>query len=400
MKFYNKKPIVGLFIMINILYLTHGFLPGTAMVYGGMLFAIFTFSLYYMYRVNVEFNNSHFIKALNVLVLLITVYGIFHLFEPLDATLQSIPDYRPYTYITNAYRPLLQIYPLYYFSRKGYIDEKVIKSWIIPSFIAVAIAFYVKETSLLVEMTTVSDDVVTTNNTGYLVLSLFPLLYFIKKDIIKYAALVVVSVFVFISAKRGAILIGGLSIVCFFYFNFKSSMIKKRLWVILFMGIAGLFLYIYLYNIYMENSYFQYLYGKSLDGKSSGRDVLYSRAWSSFIQAPSFINTLIGYGANSTYHLLGNRAHNDWFEFMVNQGLLGLIVYAIFWVELFKVWRESKTQRFVFIVFSSVLLIFFFKSIFSMMYNDLSAVACLPFAWCLAVIDSKPKRYKRKTVIV
>ena len=126
-------------------------------------------------------------------------------------------------------------------------------------------------------------------------------------------------------------------------------------------------------------------------------DVLYSKAWNHFVNA-NFFTFFFGNGADSTYILLGNRAHNDWFELLTNQGVVGVIVFAILWMEIFRCWRKAKKQKYVFIVFGLCIILFFNKSLFSMWYNSISPVACLPFAWCMAKIEGfrKEPQYLRK----
>ena len=118
MTFYIKKSIAGWFVLINLLYVTQGISPAVDNIYSLMLLMLLAISLLYLIKVNIEFGQSRFVKALNLVVLLITIYGVFNIISPTGG---ALPNYRPHTYLTNAYRPLLQIYPLYYFCRKGYI---------------------------------------------------------------------------------------------------------------------------------------------------------------------------------------------------------------------------------------------------------------------------------------
>lgn len=394
MIFYNKKSIAGLFVLINLLYVTQGISPALDGIYSLMLLMLLAISLFYLFKVNQEFGQSRFIKALNLVVLLITIYGIINIISPTGV---SLPNYRPHTYLTNAYRPLLQIYPLYYFCRKGYINDEVIKSWIPLSFMVALIAYYVSNIMLGASMK--MGDVEGTSNVGYLIVSLMPLLYFLKKHVVKYILLVLIASFVFLCAKRGAILILVISIAWFIYFDLKNSSIGNKFLGVMLAFIAGVLLFRYLTIVFEESYYLNYLLEKTESGDSSGRDELYGKAWSLIVKSPSLITFLFGHGADSTYGLLGNRAHNDWLEIMLNQGVLGVILYANLWFQIFKIWFRSKSQRYTYIIMGAAIILFFPKTLFSMLYNELSPIACLPFVWCITNVETKLRKNKVRCMV-
>lgn len=392
MTFYKKEPIAGLFIFVDIFFLTHGVIPALNSVYSLMLLLIIVISLFYVYKANKDYGNSHFIKSLNLLIILFTIYGLLNIVSPIHENFYLIPNYRAHTYLTNAYKPMLQIYPLYYFCRKGYIDEDVITTWVIPSLIAVLIAYYVNSIELgVLEM---FGEVQETNNTGYLIASLTSLLFFVNKRIPRYALLVIIIAGVFFCAKRGAIVITILCAIWFLFYDLRSAKATNIVWIIVLAVAASFLLFKFVSAIYEESYYLNYLLEKTESGNSSGRDVLFTKAWDVFING-SLLTILFGHGADSTFSLLGNRAHNDWLEFLVNQGLLGVFIYALFWIQIFRAWVRSKSHNYI--VLGIIVILFFSRTLFSMLYNDLSPIACIPFAWCLASVDKEycvVRRYK------
>ncbi len=80
----------------------------------------------------------------------------------------------------------------------------------------------------------------------------------------------------------------------------------------------------------------------TLAGNSSSRDGLYSFFWKYFTEDSCFIHYLLGRGANGTLDIYYNYAHNDWLEIAVNQGLLGIFVYAFYWFGFLKTWKRAK----------------------------------------------------------
>ena len=242
-------------------------------------------------------------------------------------------------------------------------------------------------------------DVEGTSNVGYLIVSLMPLLYFLKKHVVKYILFVLIAVFVFLCAKRGAILIFVISSAWFIFFDLKNSSIRNKFWGVILACLAGVLLFRYLTFVFEESYYLNYLLEKTESGDSSGRDELYGKAWFLIVGSPSLTTFLFGHGADSTYGLLGNRAHNDWFEIMLNQGILGVILYANLWFQIFKIWFRSKSQRLTYIIMGATIIVFFPKTLFSMLYNDLSPIACLPFVWCVTNAEAKLRKNKVRGVI-
>ena len=72
-----------------------------------------------------------------------------------------------------------------------------------------------------------------TNNAAYEFLNLIPLIYFFyKKNYFQYVLLGIICLFMIAGMKRGAMLIGGISILFFIYSNLKGSSYKKKIIII------------------------------------------------------------------------------------------------------------------------------------------------------------------------
>ena len=79
-------------------------------------------------------------------------------------------------------------------------------------------------------------------------------------------------------------------------------------------------------DIMMQNDYFQTRLTSTLEGNSSGRDEIYSHIWNVFNNSNMF-HYLFGYGAQGSFIMTAKFAHSDWLELLINQGLLGFIIY-------------------------------------------------------------------------
>ena len=124
----------------------------------------------------------------------------------------------------------------------------------------------------------------------------------------------------------------------------------------------------------------------TLSGNSSGRDNLYTFFWNYFTENADFTHYLLGRGANGTLEIYYNYAHNDWLEIAVNQGLLGIIIYAFYWFCFYKTWKHAKNIDSKTILVLTAL-IFFAKTLFSMSYADMSYVSTSVLGYALATVN-------------
>ena len=168
--------------------------------------------------------------------------------------------------------------------------------------------------------------------------------------------------------KRGAVAIGILSVGLLIYSNIFSKNRKQKIWTVL-LTIVLIFSAIYVVSYLLsESEYFLSRINQTLDGDSSGRDDLYSQLWLKILNEHSVIYTLFGRGADSTWALAGNYAHQDWLETLCNNGLLGCIILFNFFMCLFRDAFYSKKvfMKNYFVSYLMLLLIIFSQTMFSM----------------------------------
>lgn len=335
-------------------------------------------------------NNPIYFKGLNMLILLFSIYGFAMVFSS-PSTLyypisgKSMPSYN---YIKSIYLSLLPIYPFYYYTKKGYLTAERLRIWGIIFLASVTMSYfqYQREAlEALFERGSNAEEV--TNNTGYLFLSCLPLLVlYRKKPLIQFATLAFVMAFIIMGMKRGAIGVGLASAVYFMWQNITKSKGKTRfLFILLSVGICfgAAFFFI---NLMSTSDYMMSRIESTMQGNSSGRDKLYSYFWRYFTEEANALHYFIGRGANGTLEIYYNYAHNDWLEIAVNQGLLGLIIYAFYWLVFYKTWKnainsDAKT------IFVLTILMLFAKSIFSMSYGAMTYVSASILGYALATVN-------------
>ena len=173
----------------------------------------------------------------------------------------------------------------------------------------------------------------TTNNMGYLFVALMPTVALFKNKIrIQYVILIFCMAFIMMGMKRGAIIIGAVSLIYFLYFNYRYNKNVSKIKVVgfsLLIIVAAFFITEYMID---SSDYFESRIEQTKNGSSSGRDKIYEHFWNHFKNELDSSKFLLGNGANATLGIGINYAHNDWLEIAINQGVLGLVIYFIYWL--------------------------------------------------------------------
>lgn len=331
-----------------------------------------------------------YFRGLNMLMLLFTIYGFIlvlmgpsTLYYPISG--KSMPSYN---YIKSIYLSMLPIYPFYYYTKRGYLTAEHLRMWGVIFLASVTLSYISMQRDALealLEKGSHADEI--TNNSGYLFLSCLPLLVlYRKKPLIQFTALAFVMAFIVMGMKRGAIVIG---LVCAAYFMWqaiRNSTGKTRfMFIILSVGICAGAVLFFIHQM-STSDYMMKRIEDTLSGNSSGRDNLYTFFWNYFTENADFTHYLLGRGANGTLEIYYNYAHNDWLEIAVNQGLLGIIIYAFYWFCFYKTWKHAKNIDSKTILVLTAL-IFFAKTLFSMSYADMSYVSTSVLGYALATVN-------------
>lgn len=376
------------FIIVWVLYYLQGVLyPTGGAISTGLLGINLLVSIYCAIKIWQMPNNPPYIKGLNLLVLMFSIYGFYLILTNPSTVYYSMSGFSmaSYNYIKSIYLSILPIYAFYYFSLKGYLTAERLRWWAVVFSISCVVSYYIymqHAMEKLLARGSMAEE--TTNNAGYLFLSLIPIwVLFRKKPLLQYAGLAFCMAFILMGMKRGAILIGGVVVLYLIWQIIRNARGKQRFIVILLtavLAVAGVYFVI---DMMTSSDYFLQRLEATKEGNSSGRDSLYSFFWTYFTDKADAIQYLFGRGANGTLEIYYNYAHNDWLEIAVNQGLLGIIVYAVYWKQFYSTWRQSTNIE-AKTILALVGIIYFAKTIFSMSYGDMTYVCTSVLGYALA----------------
>lgn len=373
------------FIIVWVLYYLQGvFYSSGGAISTGLLGINLLVSIYCAIKIWLMPNHPPYIKGLNLLVLIFSIYGFAHIINNPSMVHYAVSgmSMQSYVYIKNIYLSLLPIYAFYYFSLKGYLTAERLRWWAVVFCISCVVSYYSYMQHVLEQLLSSSEEI--TNNAGYLFLSLIPIwVFFRKKPLLQYAGLAFCMAFILMGMKRGAILIGGVVVLYLIWQIIKNARGKQRIIVILLTAVLAVAGFYFVIDMMTSSDYFIQRLEATKEGNSSGRDSLYSFFWTYFTEKADAIQYLFGRGANGTLEIYENYAHNDWLEIAVNQGLLGIIVYAVYWKQLYSTWRQSTNIE-AKTILALVGIIYFAKTLFSMSYGDMTYVCTSVLGYALA----------------
>lgn len=381
------KKIVNLYIFLFCIYYLQGTLYASGGIISRILLAVLMLiSLYYFGYANINYKLPTPLKVLSIMVLAWTGYGMVIIMFGAGFGVR-VPSY---FYLKGIYLSLLPIYSFYTFARKGFLTDHLLKTWTFV-FLAVCIfQFYREYNSLLLDAIGDIDEF--TNNSGYIMVSLFVLLpLFQEKPLVQYSLLSVVLWYVLTGFKRGAILVGALCVIWMVYLSFTNKnernqgRVGRKYLIRVLLTIVLIVVGVYTVNLLLSGSdYFNQRVEATLEGNSSNRDLIYGKMYGFIWQQNNIFNILFGNGADATLKIFGAYAHNDWLEIAVNNGLWMVVLYVVYWVSLAKFVLKGNKYS----VCSQMLTLFFFiyflKTLFSMSYNDITPYAACAFGYALA----------------
>lgn len=360
----------------------------------GLLGLIISVSLYYFFYANVKYKLPVYYKALNVLLIMFTIYGLIMMLNGKQHYINNTPVSRTY-YLVIIYLSLLPIYASYVFVRKGLLTEKTMRFCVIVFLLLTIVTFFSNQNKLLQKAYDMGSSVEEfTNNVGYSFVGLLPaLVLFNKKTFFQYLCMIVCVYFIILGMKRGAILAGGVCLLWFFIVNIKKAAKWKRTAMIIVSVLVVLF-GVYFFKYMMDNSYyFQERVAQTEAGDSSGRDEIYSESYQYFINENNPFLFMFGNGADATLEIRRNYAHNDWLEIAINQGVFGLLIYLIYWICFFVSWKKTKQHPQAYMAVGMIFIVYFLLTFFSMSYNSIPRCTALVLGYFMAVssIEQRPE---------
>lgn len=324
-----SKYFCYVYLFLWIVYNLQEILQIRGLVSQMIVFSLLLISACITIEVNLRYKTGPYFRCLNVMLILSVIYGVIVIVGDYSfhKGIYSSNIINNYSYLQRILGSVLPIYVFYYFTLKNQITSRDMIVIFAMLLIYSVLMLYQKQFSLLED--SVKEEV--TNNKGYNFVPLIPLLYLVKiKDIWKYFILIVIAAYIIMTFKRGAMLAGTVMMSLFLLRNLKAISVKRVFYLLLLTLIVIFGIYRFLTDFYARSAYLQARLASTMEGNTSGREQIYRIYYDYFAEHTSAFEFLFGHGANGTILLFHQYAHNDWLEFAINQGVLGVVLYAVY----------------------------------------------------------------------
>lgn len=322
------------------------------------------------------------ILVFSLLFIVLSLYGIIAIL------FGDAGGYSSYSFLLMVIVMIGPIIAFYYFSKKNMLDEKKLKFWFVVFLVVAIVHFYDLENRRLAKLMSEGISVEEiTNNAAYFVLGLFPFVFlFQKKPVIQYVLVGIIMFYVVMGMKRGALLVAIVLLLWFVIVSNRTASRSRKFFIIgltLALIIIG---YQFIVQFYDSSEYFQQRVEDTMEGSSSGRDVIYSNLWNHFLNNDNFFQLLFGEGANATVKVSTMSAHNDWLELLIDCGVLTVFLYFIYYLCFFWQWRKSKNNPLLFQMIGACFIYVFLRTFFSMSIIDMPFHTSMIMGYCLAQV--------------
>lgn len=387
LKQYTLTNVANVYTLLWLFYYMQGTLYPSGSSIGIAVMSIFLLvSLFFFCKVNRKGYIPSYLKGLNVLFVLFSIYGIIRIVDAETIYRANGVLQNPTTYLKSYYISILPTYALYYFANKGKINADWIRNWAFV-FITFSVFQYFNSEATMMEMLSQKgiEAELLTNNMGYSFVSLMCLIpFFSKKPLIQYIILALCGFFVISSAKRGALICYAISASVFLWYNLRHSSSRKK-FIAFVLGVCCLYgAYSYMNFMISTNASFASRFIMDISN-SSGRDDLYSQVLDYISNETSVFRLIFGNGADGSIVLLGNFAHNDWLEFAINMGILGVLAFFVYNVIFVRTIRYAQNAS-IRMALLFIYIPFVLKSVFSMAIGDFHLYESAVLAFCLVYL--------------
>lgn len=330
----------------------------------------YTFVLITRYKVPIYF------KFLFSFVFILSLYGLGLFVVGEDVYWQALAQYvEKYYYLLWLLTSMLSSVPIYVFANRGWIGDKEMK---VVFFVLLVSCIYAYYGSLHFQLQQAamagSKRTDFTITCVYSFLSILPLIALFKKKILlQFALMCIIFIYCVLGAKRGPAVLAGISSFFIIFSMFKQSGIWKRVIILSIALICFVGLY-ELISFKMESSsYFSLRVEQTLQGETSGREEYARNVLDYYLNNTSNKEFLFGIGAQGTLSVNSSYAHNDWLGILLEQGILGCLLYLLYWIGFVVSWLKSWRNSECFLVLGLLILIGFGKTLISMYYLPITA---------------------------
>lgn len=362
----QSKIFLALTLALYILYSLQGILYPTGSLLSQLLLLLFLVTgIYWMFRtISQKSRNPRVVNIWILFFLLLTITYIVSPKEVLGTTYEALGKMSTIGQFKNICFVSLPFFIVYCYAKKGVLTSSFL-FYLSIILVIVAVLRYLYSAQLIQEVYTSGFQ----NNAAYNIIAVLPFMPFVfkKRKILGVFLLLAGIAFILFAAKRGAIVCLIVAMLATVIYLLKHSRMKaSRQFAIIGVAvcIGGGMIYLTMNNEFLLDRIEQ-----TLEGNIGTREIAYSVLWNHWLNSNLFVQ-IFGNGLLQSVSVWGNSAHNDWLELLIDNGVLGVVIYFLFFVSLFNHIRKMTEDSVLQLSTLLAALILLTKSIFSMGYVD------------------------------
>lgn len=366
----QSKTLLTLTLAIYVLYSLQGVLYRSGSVLSQVLLLIFL--LIGVYGLFSSFSqpkrNPRFVNIWAIFFILLTITFIVSPMVVYGTVNEAMGQMSTFGQYKNIIFVCLSFFAVHCFAKRGATTDKYM-FYVSAAMIVVAVLRYIYAMRLLQQE--YMDDF--QNNAAYNIVVVIPFLpYIFNKQKLIATLLAIGSIaLILYAAKRGAIvclIVSILTTIIYLLRRSRMASFKQVLIIALAVGIGAL-----MFHLTMQNEFLLDRIEETQDGNIGTREIAYSMLWNNWLKEDIFTQ-IFGSGLLQSVNVWGNSAHNDWLELLTDNGLLGVLIYLLFFIYLFKYINKMTGNNLLQLSILLATVILLTKSMFSMGYVDFNNV--------------------------
>lgn len=366
MKMRQSKTFLTLTLAVYLLYSLQGILYSTGSIVSQLLLLVFLMMgvCGLLDSLSQTSRNPRFANILALFFVLLTITYLVSPKEVYGNAVEAVGWMSTFGQYKNICFVCLSFFAVYCFAKKRVITDKYM-FYLSAALIVIAVLRYIFALRVLQQ----NYDYDFQNNAAYNIVSVIPFLpfFFKKRKIIATLLAAGGIILILYAAKRGAIVCLIVAILTTTIYLLRRSRIasfKQGLIIVLTISIGA-----FMFYLTMQNEFLLDRIEQTQEGNIGTREIAYSMLWNNWLNEDVFTQ-IFGRGLLQSVNVWGNSAHNDWLELLTDNGLLGVLIYLLFFVYLFKFIKMMLGNELLQLSTLLAAVTLLTKSMFSMGYVD------------------------------
>ena len=290
----NEFNFAYIYVFLWILYSVLPFVYNSTGLLNLLLYFFASTALFYSFFILTHLQLNFYFRILFLFVFILSIYGFELMLVGDNVFWQHVGSFiEKNRFVLWLYTSLLTISPMYVFSIIGYIGNREMRIFFFIMLAACIYDFYgsIKLYEKIAALRGLTQEEFTITNV-YSFLSILPLLVLFKKRLfLQMILLSVMLVYFILSAKRGAIFIGGACSLILIFSSFSKMTNAKKIEYLLLVLCLFVGVYEFVVNQMENNAYFTYRIDQTLSGYTSGRDEYFRNILDYFEIEHLFLNS-------------------------------------------------------------------------------------------------------------